>query len=127
MPRRKDRTQALCFYSCRETETEGLDDGVAGEDWSQENLDELVLMDVPCEGGTVGKVVYRNGGVVDAVALEDLCDKASRIGTFFFVLYFRYDTQSRTGVCLSPGSICPPPFSKFLFHNVTTSLAGGLA
>lgn len=61
----------------RGTNTEGLDDGAPEEDWSQENLDELVLMDIPLENGTVGKIVYRNGGVVDALALEDLCDKAS--------------------------------------------------
>lgn len=45
------------------------------EDWSSENLDELVLTEVTLANGASGKVVYRNGGIVDANDLENLCDK----------------------------------------------------
>jgi aralkylamine N-acetyltransferase len=33
------------------------------------------MTEVTMADGTTGKVVYRNGGVVDAAALENLCDK----------------------------------------------------
>jgi len=52
------------------------DDGLAPDiDWSNENLDEVVFTEVSLASGMVGKVVYRNGGVVDAAALENLCDR----------------------------------------------------
>lgn len=49
------------------------------EDWSAEDLDRVVLMDAPLEDGTKGKIVYRNGGMVDAVELENLCDKVGAV------------------------------------------------
>lgn len=52
--------------------------GVVGqqlEDYSQENLDEVVLTTVQGPDGSSVRIVYRNGGLVDAVALENLCDK----------------------------------------------------
>lgn len=45
------------------------------EDYSNENLDEVVLTSVARPDGGSVRVVYRNGGPVDAVALEVLCDK----------------------------------------------------
>ena len=45
------------------------------EDWSQENLDEVVLTEVTLADGSIGRIIYRNGGLVDAVSLENLCDK----------------------------------------------------
>jgi ribosomal protein S18 acetylase RimI-like enzyme len=33
------------------------------------------MTEVTMADGTTGKVVYRNGGIVDATALENLCDK----------------------------------------------------
>ena len=45
------------------------------EDWSLENLDEVVLKEVQQADGSPARIVYRNGGVVDALALELLCDK----------------------------------------------------
>ena len=45
------------------------------EDWSAEDLDHVVLMEATLQDGTQGKIVYRNGGLVDAVELEALCDK----------------------------------------------------
>lgn len=47
----------------------------SSEDWSNENMDEVVLTELNGPNGVVGKVVYRNGGVVDAAALENLCDR----------------------------------------------------
>jgi hypothetical protein len=46
-----------------------------GEDWSLENLDEVLLTELQRDDGSTGYVVYRNGSVVDAVELENLCDK----------------------------------------------------
>ena len=54
------------------------------EDWSTEDLDQVVLMDATLEDGTQGKIVYRNGGMVDAVELENLCDK---VGAFIIQHY----------------------------------------
>lgn len=42
-------------------------------------MDRVVLMDAPLEDGTKGKIVYRNGGMVDAVELENLCDKVGAV------------------------------------------------
>lgn len=53
-----------------------LTEGV--EDWSSENLDEVVLRELEGTTDVQGRplrIVYRNGAVVDAVALEELCDK----------------------------------------------------
>lgn len=50
----------------------------AFEDWSTEDLDHVVLRElegVSDERGRPLRIVYRNGAVVDAVALEELCDK----------------------------------------------------
>jgi hypothetical protein len=56
----------------------------AAEDYSQENLDEVLLTELqqPADGasgsgtgGSTGYIVYRNGGIVDAAELEQLCDK----------------------------------------------------
>ncbi|KAL4425621.1 hypothetical protein ABPG75_009637 [Micractinium tetrahymenae] len=44
------------------------------EDYSSENLDEVLLTEVEAAGGR-RYIVYRNGAVVDAAALEQLCDK----------------------------------------------------
>ena len=44
------------------------------EDYSGENLDEVLLTEVEV-GGSRRYVVYRNGAVVDAAELEQLCDK----------------------------------------------------
>ncbi|KAL4519625.1 hypothetical protein Ndes2526B_g01797 [Nannochloris sp. 'desiccata'] len=51
------------------------DDDDGPEDWSKENLDKVIMTEVTMADGTTGKVVYRNGGFVDATALENLCDK----------------------------------------------------
>ena len=47
------------------------------EDYSGEELDEVVLVELPGlgSGGGAGRIVYRNGGAVDAAALEGLCEK----------------------------------------------------
>lgn len=37
--------------------------------------DELVLVEHTTDQGKVVQIVYRNGGLVDATALESLCDK----------------------------------------------------
>lgn len=57
------------------SEDEDDEDNDGPEDWSKENLDEVIMTEVTMADGTTGKVVYRNGGVVDATALENLCDK----------------------------------------------------
>ncbi|KAL4438004.1 hypothetical protein ABPG77_004225 [Micractinium sp. CCAP 211/92] len=44
------------------------------EDYSQENLDEVLLTEVEVAGSRQ-YIVYRNGAVVDAAELEHLCDK----------------------------------------------------
>lgn len=46
-------------------------------DWSGENIDELVIMQWTDENGDVYDVVYRNGGLVDAAAVEVLCEKVN--------------------------------------------------
>ncbi|EFN57513.1 hypothetical protein CHLNCDRAFT_57286 [Chlorella variabilis] len=48
--------------------------GVA-EDYSLENLDEVLLTELQAEDGSQRYIVYRNGGLVDAAELEALCDK----------------------------------------------------
>jgi hypothetical protein len=45
------------------------------EDYSEEELDEVVLTELTTPDGVVSRVVYRNGSVVDATALETLCDR----------------------------------------------------
>ncbi|PSC76934.1 acetyltransferase NSI [Micractinium conductrix] len=47
----------------------------AEEDWSGEQLDEVLLTEVAGADGTQRYVLYRNGGAVDAAELESLCDK----------------------------------------------------
>lgn len=37
--------------------------------------DEVVLVETAREDGSSATIIYRNGGVVDAVALESLCTK----------------------------------------------------
>lgn len=49
-----------------------------GEDWSSENLDVVLLTERQRPDGSPAYVVYRNGGVVDAAELEQLCDKVGR-------------------------------------------------
>jgi hypothetical protein len=53
----------------------GSNGGAAAEDYSGENLDEVLLTELTRPDGTRGYVVYRNGGLVDAAELEELCDK----------------------------------------------------
>ncbi|GAB4816760.1 hypothetical protein N2152v2_003806 [Parachlorella kessleri] len=57
-----------------EKEEEGSS-GLQLEDYSQENLDYVVLTTVERPDGGSVRVVYRNGGPVDATSLETLCDK----------------------------------------------------
>lgn len=45
------------------------------EDYSLENLDEVLLTELQAEDGSQRYIVYRNGGLVDAAELEALCDK----------------------------------------------------
>jgi GNAT superfamily N-acetyltransferase len=45
------------------------------EDYSDEDLDAAVVAAAPGPDGAAWRVVYRNGGAVDAGALEDLCDR----------------------------------------------------
>ena len=48
----------------------------AVEDYSGENLDEVLLTELTPEGSAApAYIVYRNGSVVDAAELEQLCDK----------------------------------------------------
>eukprot|EP00887_Chlorella_sp_A99_P000721 scaffold5.g721.t1 len=48
--------------------------GPLTEDYSLENLDEVVLKEVDTPDGSRARIVFRNGATVDALALEDLCD-----------------------------------------------------
>lgn len=45
------------------------------EDYSSEQLDEVLLTELRQGGGGPAYIVYRNGAVVDAAELESLCDK----------------------------------------------------
>ena len=45
--------------------------------------DELVLVEHSTKAGDVVQIVYRNGGLVDANALEALCDKVQQALIFF--------------------------------------------
>ncbi len=45
------------------------------EDYSNEELDEVLLTELQQGNGAPGYIVYRNGTVVDAAELESLCDK----------------------------------------------------
>jgi ribosomal protein S18 acetylase RimI-like enzyme len=47
----------------------------AVEDYSNEQLDEVLLTEMQRDGGSPAYIVYRNGAVVDAAELESLCDK----------------------------------------------------
>ena len=47
----------------------------AAEDYSQEQLDEVLLTELQQPDGGPGYIVYRNGAGVDAAELERLCDK----------------------------------------------------
>lgn len=50
------------------------DPAAAAEDYSGENLDEVLLTEVEVAGSR-RYIVYRNGAMVDAAELEQLCDK----------------------------------------------------
>ena len=58
-----------------EQQAAGGGGGGGVEDWSGENLDEVLLTELQGEGGRPQYIVYRNGAVVDAGELESLCDK----------------------------------------------------
>lgn len=57
--------------------TERQDAAASGgvEDYSSEQLDEVLLTELQQPSGVPGYIVYRNGAVVDAAELESLCDK----------------------------------------------------
>jgi aralkylamine N-acetyltransferase len=59
----------------RNAATEPDNAGDAVEDWSEEDLDYGVMMEVDNADGSKSRIVYRNGGAVNAAALEDLCDR----------------------------------------------------
>ena len=62
--------------------------------------DELVLVEQSTDAGDLVQIVYRNGGLVDANALESLCDKVLHafIGFSYGALYL--------AVASSPGNVC---------------------
>ena len=47
--------------------------------WRRRLQDELVLVEHSTDAGDVVQIVYRNGGLVDANALESLCDKVHQV------------------------------------------------
>lgn len=53
-----------------------------------------MLVEHSTDSGDVVQIVYRNGGLVDANALESLCDKVQQpLVTFNFVAVTRLETQ----------------------------------
>ena len=40
--------------------------------------DELVLVEHTTDNGDISQIIYRNGGLVDAQAVEVLCDKVCK-------------------------------------------------
>lgn len=75
------RAKAPLAKQCRVTRTcsvpHAVKEGSAkgNLDASKPQQDELVLVEHAKEDGGVVQIVYRNGGLVDAGALETLCDK----------------------------------------------------
>lgn len=45
--------------------------------------DELVLVEHTTDNGDISQIIYRNGGLVDAQAVEMLCDKVCKTDSDF--------------------------------------------
>ena len=65
-----------CFVLCSKSASSEPEEYGPVRDWSDENIDEIIIMKwTDASTGKELDIVYRNGGPVDAAAVELLCDK----------------------------------------------------